>query len=91
MNDERRGAAPKLARRARLRFDRHEGCSMLIYPERGLMLNESAAAIARMCDGTRSVAAIVAALAETHDGARESIERDVFEFLGSLRSKGLLE
>ena len=40
-----RSFIPKLAKKARLRFDRHSGKLMLIYPERGLALNESAAKI----------------------------------------------
>ena len=67
---------PKLARKARLRFDRHSGGHMIIYPERGLALNESAAAIAKLCDGTRTVAAIVGELATeagVPSGARDDI------------------
>ena len=33
----------KLAKKARLRFDRHAGRWMIMYPERGLALNESGA------------------------------------------------
>jgi coenzyme PQQ biosynthesis protein PqqD len=85
---------PTLARKARLRFDRHSGGHMIIYPERGLALNESAAAIAKLCDGTRTVAAIVEELAtEAGLAATESddIERDVIAFVEQLAKKGLLE
>jgi len=89
-----RSFAPKLAKKARLRFDRHSGKTMLIYPERGLELNDSAAAIAKKCDGTRSVDAIVAELAREFDAApdaRAAIDADVLAFVESLRDKGLLE
>lgn len=85
---------PKLARKVRLRFDRHAEAHMLVYPERGLALNESAAAIAEKCDGTRDLATIVDELAratESDDEVRAIIETDVRAFVRDLRDKGLLE
>ena len=83
---------PKLARKARLKHDRHSGKVMLLYPERGLELNDAAAAIAAKCDGTRSVATITEELVREHDGAAPSaIAADVLAFIESLRDKGLLE
>jgi pyrroloquinoline quinone biosynthesis protein D len=91
MNVPRQDFVPKLAKKARVRFDRHAGAMMIVYPERGLLLNESAAAIAGLCDGTRSLAEIVALLAQEHGDPREAIERDVVAFVASLMAKGLLE
>ena len=83
---------PKLSYKARLRLDRHSGTHMIVYPERGLALNESAAAIAKRCDGTRSVGAIAEELArEAGLTETEEIERDVVEFIEQLARKGLLE
>jgi pyrroloquinoline quinone biosynthesis protein D len=83
---------PRLARKVRLREDRHEDRTMLVYPERGLLLNESAAAIARMCDGTRSIAEIALVLAHADASAdRAVIERDVLAFVADLKRKGLVE
>lgn len=83
---------PKLAKKARLKHDRHADKLMIIYPERGLELNAAAAEIARKCDGSRSIAAIVDELAKEHDGApRAVIEADVVAFVSMLRDKGLLE
>ena len=83
---------PKLARKARLKLDRHANKYMIIYPERGLELNDTAAAIAKKCDGTRSVAVITDELVREHEGApRDPIERDVMAFVTELRDKGLLE
>jgi coenzyme PQQ biosynthesis protein PqqD len=85
---------PKLARKARLRFDRHSGGHMIIYPERGLALNESAAEIAKRCDGTRSVRQItdeIAAAVTPAPSDKAAIERDVVLFLEQLAQKGLLE
>jgi coenzyme PQQ biosynthesis protein PqqD len=79
---------PKLAKKARLRFDRHSGKHMLMYPERGLELNESAAAIVKRCDGSKSVSEIVDELAK-ETGA--DVRDDVLAVIGDLRKKGLLE
>lgn len=87
-----RAFVPKLSKKARLRFDRHSGKSMIVYPERGLELNEAAAAIAKKCDGSRSIAAIAEELAHEHEGASAAeIETDVLAFVEDLRKKGLLE
>ncbi len=82
---------PKLAKKARLRFDRHSGKHMIVYPERGLALNDSAAAIARRCDGTRSVAEIAVELAREASAEPSSVEHDVLAFVEMLAQKGLLE
>jgi coenzyme PQQ biosynthesis protein PqqD len=83
---------PRLAKKARLKLDRHADQYLLLYPERGLELNDTAAEIAKRCDGTLSIAAIVDALAREHEGApRASIEHDVITFVTELRDKGLLD
>ena len=82
---------PRLSPKARLRFDRHAGQHMLVYPEKGLQLNSTAAAIAALCTGEHSVSAIVEQLGALHPGApREQIEREVHEFLQQLQQRGLL-
>jgi coenzyme PQQ biosynthesis protein PqqD len=83
---------PRLAKKARLKLDRHANKYMILYPERGLELNDTAAAIARKCDGARSIAVITDELVREHEGApREAIEQDVIAFFTDLRDKGLLE
>ena len=72
---------PQLARKARLRTDQISGEILLLYPEHGLVLNPSAAAILRLCDG-RSVRDIAAELAAPLD--------DVLEFLTTLSDRGLV-
>lgn len=85
-------ARPKLARKVRLRFDRHSDAHWLIYPERGMKLNASAARIAALCTGDNTLLEIVD---ELHTGApgasREQIAQDVQQFLGALRDRGLLD
>jgi len=82
---------PKIARRARLRWDERDGKYMLVYPERGLVLNESAAAVVKLCDGTRSVDGIVAELAAASGAPAERVETDVRELLARLAERKLLE
>jgi coenzyme PQQ biosynthesis protein PqqD len=79
---------PKLAKKARLRFDRHSGGHMIIYPERGLALNDSAAAIAKRCDGTRTIAEIASELG--HEAGKD-VTADVIAFIEQLEKKGLLD
>ena len=82
---------PRLAKKARLRFDRHSGKHMIMYPERGLALNDSAAAIAKRCDGTRTVGEIAIELAAEAGAERSAVEQDVLAFVEMLRQKGLLD
>ena len=91
MPERDRSFVPRLARKARLRFDRHSQSHMIVYPERGLALNESAAEIAKRCDGTRSIAEIAAELAAVANVPANEIEPDVVAFVEGLAKKGLLE
>ena len=84
-------ARPILARKVRLKLDRHTGEHWLIYPERGLRLNASAARIAALCQGELQVSEIVERLAsEASAQSRDRIEQDVQRFLASLSERGLL-
>ena len=83
---------PRLAAKARLRFDRRSDRYMLLYPERGLVLNPTAADIATLCTGERTVEAIVDTLVAKYTSRpREVVERDVLAFLASLSERGLIE
>jgi coenzyme PQQ biosynthesis protein PqqD len=65
---------------------------MLLYPERGMALNASAARIAELCTGEHSLAQIVDQLHARAGGAtRERIEADVQAFLSALLQRGLLQ
>jgi len=83
---------PRLASRARLKFDRVANQQMLLFPEATLILNETGAAIVRLCDGARSVEQITGALAQQFRGVeRETLRREVDAFLESIRARGLLQ
>ncbi len=86
------GSRPLLASKARLRWDRRSGCHMLLYPERGLRLNETGAAILLLCDGARTVEQIVSELAAQYQSAeRADLERETIAFLDTLDARGLLQ
>lgn len=53
---------PKLNRLFRLQYEEAQKTHVLLYPEGMVKLNQSASEILLLCDGTRTVADIVAAL-----------------------------
>jgi coenzyme PQQ biosynthesis protein PqqD len=81
---------PKIAAKARLKWDRHERRHVLLYPERGLVLNESAAAILELCDGVRTIQEIARTLAARASDAPARVEPEVLSFVEALHKKGLL-
>ncbi|HZP42312.1 MAG TPA: pyrroloquinoline quinone biosynthesis peptide chaperone PqqD [Candidatus Binatia bacterium] len=82
---------PRLAAKVRLRADPRGDAHLLLWPEHGLALNATALDVVRLCDGARSVDAIVATLACRHPAdARAAIARDVVAFLDRLAARGLL-
>jgi pyrroloquinoline quinone biosynthesis protein D len=84
-------ARPRLAAKARLRFDRKTERHLLLYPERGLVLSPTAAEIVRLCTGEHTVAAIVDRLAAKYAGEpRARLEDEVRRFLGALADRGLV-
>lgn len=84
-------ARPRIASKARLRYDRKAERTMLLYPEKGLVLNPTAAEIAKLCTGEHSIAAIVAQLAPRYGKDAAAIESEVMKFLSALAERGLLE
>jgi pyrroloquinoline quinone biosynthesis protein D len=81
---------PALARGVRLRRDDVRGVFMLVGPERGIVLSDTAAAVVELCDGSRDGAAIAAALAARYEGAPPAIERDVEDLLRALTQRWFL-
>ncbi|ANB19123.1 pyrroloquinoline quinone biosynthesis peptide chaperone PqqD [Dokdonella koreensis] len=74
---------PRITRHYRLQWEAVQDCHVLLYPEGMVKLNRSAAEILLRCDGTRTVAAIVAELEQAFDtgGLRSEVE----DFLGHAR------
>jgi coenzyme PQQ biosynthesis protein PqqD len=86
-----RDTRPRIAAKARLRYDRKAERYMLLYPEKGLVLNPTAADIAKLCTGDLSVGAIVDQLASKYGKEATVIEREVMGFLSALAERGLLQ
>lgn len=80
----------RIAPKARIVFDRARGQHMLIYPERGLALNDVAHAILTLCNGELGVAQMVDALSQRFSTDREIIGRDVMAFIEQLVARGVL-
>jgi coenzyme PQQ biosynthesis protein PqqD len=84
-------ARPRLAPKARLRFDRHSGKSLLLFPERGLSLNETGAEILALCTGEATVAQIIDALCVKYgEDRRHTVTAEVNTFLAALAERNLL-
>lgn len=82
----------RISKKARLAFDPIRGCPMLLYPERGLALNEVAYALVLMCDGQFCVHEMVESLAERFpEAGAERVAQDALGFLTELHARGLLE
>jgi pyrroloquinoline quinone biosynthesis protein D len=81
----------RLSSKARLRFDRHTNRHLLLYPERGLLLNESAADVLLACSEACAVAAIVERLiAKYGEDKRAPVTADVLVLLRELAGRGLV-
>ncbi|MEU9020179.1 pyrroloquinoline quinone biosynthesis peptide chaperone PqqD [Actinomadura sp. NPDC048394] len=80
---------PALARSVLLRYDRVRRAELLLMPERAVLLSPEAGRILRLCDGRRTVAGIIAALAADHPDA--PLDRDVPEFIDRVRAEGWLQ
>jgi pyrroloquinoline quinone biosynthesis protein D len=82
---------PRLAAKARLRWDRKAERFMLLYPERGLVLNATAADVVQRCTGEHTVGAIVDELAAKYaPQPREAVEREVLTFLTRMAERALV-
>jgi coenzyme PQQ biosynthesis protein PqqD len=83
---------PKLSKKARVQRDKVTGKNVLLYPERGLVLNETASMIVERCDGARTVQQIIDELAQKFTGAtREQLTQEVVAFLQQLYDRTLLD
>ena len=84
-------AVPKLPRGVRLRRDEVRDQWLLLAPERVLHPDPVAVAILELCDGERSVDAIVEHLVMAYAAPREQIETDVKKMLRDLADKRVLD
>lgn len=78
---------PKLWKFARVQFDEARQRSVLQYPEGAVLLNDTAAEILALCDGSRTIVEIAAALNERY-GA--DVLEDVQTYLSQLADRELV-
>lgn len=79
---------PRLAPHVRMRYDAARGQHVLLSPERIVVVNETAAAVLELCDGSRAVEDIVVELRSRYD---EVSEDDVRGLLDELTAKRCVE
>ena len=83
---EASGRRPRISPHADLDADR----SLAVMPERAVELNATGCEILALCDGTRSVAELGAAVSARHAGDPQVV-RDVHDFVDHMRDLGVLE
>jgi pyrroloquinoline quinone biosynthesis protein D len=84
-------SGPRLTQKARLKWDGRENRFLLLYPERGLALSDTAAQILQLCDGAHPIDAIVDELSRTRPNTdRDTILGDVTSFLDQMRKRGIV-
>ncbi|WP_197031407.1 pyrroloquinoline quinone biosynthesis peptide chaperone PqqD [Bacillus sp. UNC438CL73TsuS30] len=76
---------PKLATKARLKFDKVRGKQLLLLPERVVVLNETAASILTLCDGSRSVHTIAEALRSSLQAGTDKMSTDALPDLNEMK------
>ena len=75
----------------RLQWEKSQACYVLLYPEGMVTLNTSAAEILKLCDGGRSISAIIAVLPSKYtQGAIIDLTEDTYQFLTEALQKGWL-
>lgn len=79
---------PRFVRGVRLQWDDIRKRHMLLFPEGALVLNPTAAAVLELCDGKRTVSAIVTELEERYQGG--SVGNDLRHLLSRIAERGLL-
>jgi pyrroloquinoline quinone biosynthesis protein D len=90
---------PRLAAKARLKFDKVREKNLLLLPEKVVVLNETAASILTLCDGrqtvntiTEKIRASLQADTETADTSTlldlKTMKADISEFLREMEDQG---
>jgi len=81
-------ARPRLAPHVRMRFDAARGQHALLSPETVWVINDTGAAIVKLCDGRRTVAEIQAELQSRYARVADG---DVCRFVADLVAKHSME
>ena len=81
----------KLAPKTKLRLDQKTGKYLLLYPEKGLLLNPTGAAILKLCTGQHALREIIAQLAAEFQSTPDVLGPEVLTFVRGLLERGLLQ
>jgi pyrroloquinoline quinone biosynthesis protein D len=81
---------PRLVDHARLQFDKHRDQWIIQAPERLLVLDPIALEIVQRCNGSATVSAMVAELADKFAAPADVIAHDVNALLQDLADKGIM-
>jgi pyrroloquinoline quinone biosynthesis protein D len=81
----------KLAPKTKLRLDPKTGKHILLYPEKGLLLNPTGTAILQLCTGEHTLSQVVTLLAGQFQALPEQLQPEVLAFAKSLLERGLLQ
>jgi pyrroloquinoline quinone biosynthesis protein D len=85
-------ARPRLAPHVRMKFDAARGQHALLSPETIWVINDTGAAIVKLCDGRRTVAEIQSELLSRYEGVVDAhINGEVRRFLADLVAKHGME
>jgi pyrroloquinoline quinone biosynthesis protein D len=82
---------PKLAPKTKLRLDPKTGKYLLLYPEKGLLLNPTGAAILKLCTGEQALGEIISTLAAEFQSEADTLRPEVLAFVKGLLDRGLLQ
>jgi pyrroloquinoline quinone biosynthesis protein D len=80
-------SVPTVWRLARIDYDPVRQQSVLLYPEGAVLLNDTGAAILKLCDGQRSITSIAKVLEEQYQC---DVLADVTEYLTQLVERDLI-
>ena len=92
-------SVPKLASKVRLKYDKVREKHLLLLPEKVVVLNETAASILSLCDGSRTVHNIAERLRVSLQAKTEAtnkgelpdlltMEGDIAAFIGEMTDQG---
>lgn len=82
-------ARPRLRPNSRIRYDPVRQRFVLLLPERAVLLNETAAEVLQLCDGTRTLSGLIEVLERKYAGAE--LQADVAELVSAAAAKGWIQ
>ena len=84
-------ARPRLAPKARLKYDRFSGRYLLLFPETGWLLNGTGMELLRLCDGRHTLGMILDVLARRYPHVHpDTVQAEARSFLAALADRSLL-